>query len=240
MPTTDLHFELGRWLQSPVGQQLEARLLAVLPNLSQAWPGINHLQVDLDKALPVKRNVRQMSYAELFSSSEYSPLPGGSLDSLTLMYSLDVAREPHRVLHMADQWLAGSGYLVIVGFNPYSLWGLLRWVMRWFQTTPWKAGFYSVHRIRDWLKVLNYDIHYHTSFGHTPPLERVYQSRLCRPYERFMSWLLPRMGAVNIIVAKRPLYPMTPTRQRLTHLEKPVAGAVAGPTRNWHDKKRHD
>jgi hypothetical protein len=32
--------------------------------------------------------------------------------------------------------------------------------------------------------------------------------------DRLLSWLLPHWGAVNIIVAKRPMYPMTVIRNK--------------------------
>ncbi|MGM0562714.1 MAG: hypothetical protein ACQES2_00105 [Pseudomonadota bacterium] len=236
MPTTDLHYELARWFASPSGQRLQAEVNQLLPDILTSLPGTDHLQVDTGQWPGLYQNARQARYDELFHADASADIHPSSLDSVLLLHCLDVTREPHRVLHIADQWLARSGYLVLVGFNPWSFWGLLRLFMRWWRRSPWESGFYSLFRIRDWLKVLNYEVQFQTSVGHIPPLQCWGHSPLIGRIEHFMTWLLPQFGAVNIIVAKRPLYPMTPVRKHFasSEFDKSIGGMPAGTTRQPH------
>lgn len=227
---------MARWFATPSGQRLQAQVNQVLPDILRSLPGTDHLQVDTGQWPGLYQHAGRARYAELFQSDTPMPVHPGSLDSVLLLHCLDVTREPHRVLHMADQWLARSGYLVLVGFNPWSFWGILRLFMRWWRRSPWDSGFYSLFRIRDWLKVLNYEVQLQTSVGHIPPLQRWGHAPWIDRSERFMTWLLPQFGAVNIIVAKRPLYPVTSVRQRFAapDLDKPMGGVPAGTTRQPH------
>ncbi|HEY9065610.1 MAG TPA: methyltransferase domain-containing protein, partial [Burkholderiaceae bacterium] len=56
------------------------------------------------------------------------PFDTNSLDLVVLPHALELARDPHLALREVDRVLRPEGRVVIVGFNPGSLWGLRqRW-----------------------------------------------------------------------------------------------------------------
>ena len=52
------------------------------------------------------------------------PFPSNSLDLVVLPHTLELARDPHQTLREVERVLVPEGRVVIVGFNPASLWGL--------------------------------------------------------------------------------------------------------------------
>src|SRR3954471_16771992 len=52
------------------------------------------------------------------------PFDSNSLDLVVLPHALELARDPHLALREVDRVLRPEGRVVIVGFNPGSLWGV--------------------------------------------------------------------------------------------------------------------
>lgn len=81
-----------------------------------------------------------------------------SLDLLVLPHTLEVAEDPHHLLREAQRVLIPEGKLVITGFNPWGLW-VIRKSCRSVNGFP-PAGHHwiSLLRVKDWLKLLNFDL----------------------------------------------------------------------------------
>lgn len=91
---------------------------------------------------------------------EELPFATASIDLVVMPHILEFALEPHQVLREVDRVLVPEGHVVITGFNPGSLWGL-RQVMARLGMTPYlpPAGqFISLPRIKDWLKLLSFEV----------------------------------------------------------------------------------
>jgi len=76
------------------------------------------------------------------------PLQSHSVDAVLLPHTLEFAADPHRVIREAHRVLTGEGQLIILGFRPWSLWGLRASVR---QLLPER-------RVRDWLAVLGCEV----------------------------------------------------------------------------------
>jgi SAM-dependent methyltransferase len=85
----------------------------------------------------------------LIESFDDLPIGDESLDLLVLPHLLEFSEDPHALLREVDRVLRPEGKLIVTGFNPVSLWGLTR-------PTPRKQ-LISPPRLRDWLKLLNYE-----------------------------------------------------------------------------------
>jgi SAM-dependent methyltransferase len=84
------------------------------------------------------------------------PFEDGTLDVIVLHHSLDYAQWPHQTLREAVRCLSDSGHLVVIGFNPFSMWGIGRLLLgRWSQRFPWVCRFINPWRIADWLTMLD-------------------------------------------------------------------------------------
>lgn len=103
--------------------------------------------------------------------AELSQLPFSkrSLDLVMLPHTLDFSHDPHSVLSEAKRVLRPGGKLVLIGFNPYSLWGIRHFAAR--RTVPWSGHFLRLSRIKDWMKLLDLEIECGQFMAYVPPVQ---------------------------------------------------------------------
>ncbi len=158
-----------------------------------------------DAALPARRQ------AVLHCDFDALPFPNQSLDLVVLPHALELARDPHEALREVERVLMPEGRVVIVGFNPTSLWGLRRRCGRWRQRLslgrgrapfmPDTGAAIGYWRMRDWLRLLSFEIEAGRFGRYRPPLASP------RWLARF-AWMdaagerwWPVLGAVYLLVA---------------------------------------
>ncbi|TDR30194.1 class I SAM-dependent methyltransferase [Hydromonas duriensis] len=88
------------------------------------------------------------------------PFASDSMDLLVLPHTLDDHPEPHAVLREAYRVLRPEGRMIILGFNPFSLWGAKAMFRRWRGQPWWAYRHQAIHirRLKDWLQLLNCDV----------------------------------------------------------------------------------
>ena len=96
------------------------------------------------------------------------PFANQSLDLIVLPHTLEMTRDPHQALREVERVLMPEGRVVIVGFNPTSLWGLrqrLGHVRRGLGLgrgkplfLPSEGEFIGYWRLRDWLRLLSFEV----------------------------------------------------------------------------------
>jgi SAM-dependent methyltransferase len=96
------------------------------------------------------------------------PFDGQSLDLIVLPHALELARDPHLALREVERVLRPEGRVVIVGFNPASLWGLRQRLGHMRQRLglsrgrplflPSEGDFIGYRRLRDWLRLLSFEV----------------------------------------------------------------------------------
>ena len=145
--------------------------------------------------------------------SEYDalPFPNASIDLAVLPHALELARDPHETLREVERVLVPEGRVVIAGFNPASLWGLrqraghmrrgLGLARGQSLYLPSSGDFIGYWRLRDWLRLLSFEVEVGRFGCWRPPLKS--ESWL----ERF-AWMdgvgdrwWPVLGSVYFLVA---------------------------------------
>jgi SAM-dependent methyltransferase len=96
------------------------------------------------------------------------PFPDASVDLVVLPHSLELARDPHHTLREVERVLVPEGRVVIAGFNPASLWGLRQRSGRVLRGVglargrslylPRAGEFIGYWRLRDWLRLLGFEL----------------------------------------------------------------------------------
>jgi ubiquinone/menaquinone biosynthesis C-methylase UbiE len=96
------------------------------------------------------------------------PFPNQSLDLLVLPHTLELARDPHLTLREVERVLVPEGRVMILGFNPASLWGLRQRLgharrsiglgRRAPPFLPRSGEFLNYWRLRDWLRLLSFEV----------------------------------------------------------------------------------
>ncbi len=92
-----------------------------------------------------------------------------SVDVFVLTHSLESATLPHQVLREAHRCLIPEGHIVITGINPFSWWGMLTFIHKLFNRQS-KTNMISPNRVKDWLKLLDFDILQTKMLYFRPPL----------------------------------------------------------------------
>ena len=172
---------------------------------------------------------RASACCDVVALGEQLPLRTDSLDAVLLRHSLDFALDPQQVLREVERVLIPEGRVLIVGFNPFSLWGLWRLVLKWRGRAPWRGHFLSFRRVSDWLGLLGFDIEYTDVAAFAPPLPDSWQRRL-GPVERLGRRLLPMFAGVYVIRAVKRVSTVTPLRLRWQGLRILSPGGVVEPS----------
>lgn len=224
--TPPLHRQLSEWYGRPLGEQLgkaESEALdAILPNLF----GYHLLQVGcagnelfsssriLHKVAMVKDADSGQLQTQLAGDPEQMPIQTDSVDAVILYHTLEFARDPHQVLREAERILVPEGHMVIISFNPFSLWGLRRLFSLRCRHVPWCGRFLGGFRLKDWLALLGFELTLSRSIFFRPPLRRQgIMSRLERMEHWGARWC-PFLGGVQILVGRKKVSTLTPIKPR--------------------------
>ena len=91
---------------------------------------------------------------------EELPFATHSIDLVVMPHILEFTEDPHQVLREVERVLVPEGHVVITGFNPVSLWGVRQYLTRLGASPylPREGRFLTLPRIKDWLKLLSFDV----------------------------------------------------------------------------------
>ena len=143
------------------------------------------------------------------------PFAEASLDLVVLPHTLELSIDPHAALREVERVLVPEGRVVISGLNPTSLWGLRQRRARLYQRLgrgnlylPDVGEFIGYRRLRDWLRLLNFEVE-SARFGCYRPAVRT-----AHWLERF-GWMdplgerwWPILGAAYFLVAVKRVHGM--------------------------------
>ena len=233
---------LRAWFKTPPGTliaDVERRLLGrFLPDLfgfHLVQLGCHHLDglldgsrishkvhIDLGHTLNVK--------ADLHCIEDALPLAPNSIDVVVLPHVLEYTVDAHRVLRETERVLIGEGHLVILGFNPWSWFGLWSLVTRWQGRAPWLGHFVGTARVKDWLKLLGFDILHVERHSFRPPMRSERVNRHLAFLEGLGALCWPLLGNGYVIVARKRVEGLTPLRASWRQRRRLVAGSVIEPS----------
>lgn len=214
-----------RWLSEPSGLALLDAERALLGEILPRMIGYAALQcaVGRPRRLLDISGIRQQIYLSASESDSASlraqpctfPLRKQSLDLVLLHHTLDFDNDPQQVLRNAARTLVPGGALVVVGFNPVSVWGLMRFFRGGSVAMPWKARFISAHRVGDWASVLGCEPEGLASSYHSPQ-----QSKL----GIWLSWIMGKLwsqnGSFYVMVARKRAAMIRPTPSRFNLVDR--------------------
>ncbi|KMQ80764.1 FIG005121: SAM-dependent methyltransferase [Candidatus Burkholderia pumila] len=100
------------------------------------------------------------------------PFETQSVDLLVLPHTLEFSRDPHRLLREAERVLLPEGQLIILGFNSLSLWGARQSLGKVARKpfVPAAHEMIAFTRIKDWIKLLGFDLERGRFGCYRPPL----------------------------------------------------------------------
>lgn len=132
------------------------------------------------------------------------PFATASVDLVLLPHVLEFSDDPHQVLREVERVLIPEGRVVIVGFNPLSLWGLRRRLRRSPGEFPWNGDYLSVARLKDWFKLLGLELDLAACGCYAPPCTDEVWLQRCLILDRAGGrWWKPAGGVYLLRAVKR-------------------------------------
>ncbi len=164
------------------------------------------------------------------------PLLEHSVDVCLLSHTLEFSLDPHHVIREANRVLIPNGYLIITGFNPFSLAGLNRAIPYRKKQTPWNEHFFSPMRVKDWLHLMGFEILSDERCLHSSLVGKMSDHKLVNSWRKFASNYLTSLGSVYIIIAKKRVLPLTPIKPKWQIRAK--FNPVKVPSMNVHSRDK--
>lgn len=183
----DLAPALSRWFGTDLGRAVLAAEQGLIGGGLAGCFGYHLLQLGVDNNLTLFADARvqrcfragptapttgagncafvQCDYAEL-------PFETDSLDVVIVHHVLEFAANPHAVLRELYRVTVPHGRILLVGFNPWSLFGAHMLVGHWRRNSVWRNHALAAWRTHDWLQVLGFETE-RTDFAFfRPPFNR--------------------------------------------------------------------
>ena len=240
------------WFQTPLGRALLADQRSQVDRLAGPLTGARQLHVALSHRLPLATGTDfsqrilttpnwqdQMPDGVAVCDADELPFPGDSMDLVILHHTADFSPYPHQALREASRVLRGEGSILLIGFNPVSLWGL-RWLVSRHRSGPWGGRFLLKSRMEDWLRLLDFSIESVESSFFKTPLQASALREGQGIMERLCANRLVPVGAYYCILAKKRVYsrlPRKPAWRSQKVIPLPARGAV-GASRGYSEKGR--
>lgn len=134
-----------------------------------------------------------------------------AVDAVLLAHCLEFTQDPHHVIREAHRVLMPDGYLLLSGFNPYSLVGLLKLWPGLQSRLPWSGRFFSQSRVRDWLQLLGFEVLYEQRLFCSSLLSESNANSALRTWaDQYLSFF----GSAYVMVARKRTLPLTPIKPK--------------------------
>ncbi len=219
---------IQEWFNTELGQELLAAqkraINRLLPNLFGYY--LIEIAVNTDMALSSESLISH----KIIVSSKYKlgltdkailceptelPFAENSVDVVLLHHSLDFTDNPHQVLREANRVLRPGGYLIIVGFNPASWWGVRRYCRRGVKAAWQRGQFISQGRLVDWMSLLGLTQLRCLTDYYLPPFASIKWRRRFAKIQAYGRRSMPKNGAFSVTLARKDIEGISPVKRLL-------------------------
>jgi SAM-dependent methyltransferase len=139
---------------------------------------------------------------------ESLPFPSSSLDLVVLPHTLELAGDAHQTLREVERVLVPEGRLIVLGFNPASLWGAYKTGADVAGRLGWGPGpvtgateLIGWRRLRDWLRLLGLEFESGRFGCYRPPFAAERWLERCSWFDRAGARWWPVLGSAYVLVA---------------------------------------
>lgn len=172
--------------------------------------------------------------------SEYYNLPinPGSIDLVILPHMLELLDNPRQLLLEACRVVKPEGLIMILGFNPISLWGLKKWSAK-NKNMPWQGSFIHPNKVKNWLKLADFELVKQDMLLFRPPIANFAVFKKLTFLEWIGSKLYAPFGGVYILIAQAKTIPLIPIRLHWKQKLSALHATLPGPTLRDIPNKDH-
>jgi SAM-dependent methyltransferase len=223
-----------RWLKTDSARRLLSLQSSWLQTKLKRFSGAHLMfhgldpKLDLLSTSPIKHAFRMalpwqagITTDAWMISSDW-PLADQSIDLVVMQHSLDFTRQPQQMIREAARTIVPSGYLIIIGFNPWSWWGGVQKTLPFSINMPWVANAVSMKRLQDWLLLLDFSIQSTETLGHLWPIT-LFPERVSQRIDGVLAGSLG-MGNFYMVIAQKTTLGMTSLRSKPWSILEPQLG----------------
>jgi hypothetical protein len=196
-------------------------------------------QIDIPKC-PIKHQFSCAPHANkhnnLCADSSKLPLQSNSVDAFMLVGELDFAQDPHQIIREIDRAITADGKVIIAGFNPFSIAGIIKYLPINRKNILHKGRFFTPARIKDWLQLLDFEIVQQENILYSSLFMRTRLNKNSR-IQKWCKRYLPWFSSMYIIVARKRVVPLTPIKPKWSLQPKFSPSGVTA--RESHAKHTH-
>jgi SAM-dependent methyltransferase len=236
---------LSGWLSTPQGAYDLGWELAQYDNAVEDVFGFRAVQVGLPEVdflrqnrIPYRFSLALEQGAALAADPLQLPLASQSVDLVALPHVLELHAHPHEVLREAERVLMPEGHIVISGFNTASLWRV-RQMFTFEKNSPWDAKFIGLLRLREWLRLLGFELNGGMFGCYAPPFrQRRWLERFAFMEKAGARWW-PIAGGIYVVRAVKRVQGMrlvTPAWRQERARRRAVGAPVSQRTHKNHER----
>ncbi len=133
------------------------------------WSQFNFLRLN---RIPFQFSTEINNHPDLIAAADLLPIKSDSMDLVIMPHALEFNNNPHQILREIYRILRPEGHVVISGFNPRSLWGTRHYLKSSRNEFPWNGRFIALPRVKDWLKLLNFEMSGGRLYCYVPPFQQ--------------------------------------------------------------------
>jgi SAM-dependent methyltransferase len=237
---------LSGWLTTPQGAYVLDWELAQFDSAVDDVFGFRAVQIGLPEVDFLRQNRINFRFslalepgAALAADPLQLPLASQSVDLVVLPHVLEGHPNPHDVLREVERVLRPEGQVVISGFNTISLWRARQLFASRHNGAPWDAKFIGLLRLREWLRVLGFDLNGGKFGCYAPPFRNeVWLKRFAFMEKAGARWW-PVTGGVYVVRAVKRVHAMrivTPAWRQ----ERARGRALAPVSQRSHRNHHHE
>lgn len=145
---------------------------------------------------------------DLCAQSSKLPFQNNSVDAFFLIGELDFAQDPHQILREVNRCITSDGRIIIAGFNPLSIAGILKYLPINRNNILHTGRFFTSARIKDWLQLLEFEVVQQDHLVYSPMFtHRILnkQGRVQKAFQRYVPWF----SSMYIIQARKREVPLS-------------------------------
>lgn len=169
-----------QWFESPLGSYLLEHEYRYFDKVVANIFGYNAIQIGLPQFCFLRLNRMPLQFSvglektqpALIAAADFLPIKSNSIDLAIMPHTLEFSNNPHQILREVYRVLIPEGHIVISGFNPLSLWGISRYLKANRAEYPWNGNFIALLRLKDWLKLLDFETMGGQLCCYAPPFEQ--------------------------------------------------------------------
>ena len=206
---------LSAWFGTPQGAYVLGWELAQFDSAVDDVFGFRAVQVGLPEVDFLRQN--RISYrftlalepgAAVAADPLQLPLASQSVDLVVLPHVLEGHPNPHDVLREVERVLRPEGQVVISGFNTISLWRARQLFASRHNGAPWDAKFIGLLRLREWLRVLGFELNGGKFGCYAPPFRNEIWLKRFAFIEKAGARWWPVTGGIYVVRAVKRVHAM--------------------------------